>query len=126
MNNNENLGIVYILTNPAMPGLVKIGKTSRNSVASRLSKLYSTGVPVPFECVFAGRVENATKVENAFHMAFGPYRINPNREFFEIEPEQAITLLQLMITEDVTPELQEGNYSDPHSQIRQTVRVMRG
>ena len=40
-------------------------------------------------------------------MAFGPYRINPGREFFEIEPEQAITLLQLMITEDVTPELQE-------------------
>ena len=103
----ENSGIVYVLTNPAMPGLVKIGKTSRNSVAARLSELYSTGVPVPFECAFAGRVENVDTVEKAFHMAFGPYRINPGREFFLIEPEQAITLLQLMISEDVTPELQE-------------------
>lgn len=105
--NDENLGIIYVLTNPAMPGLVKIGKTSRNSVEGRLSELYSTGVPVPFECVFAGQVENESKVEKAFHLAFGPYRINPSREFFEIEPEQAITLLQLMITKDVTPELQE-------------------
>ena len=104
---NENLGIVHVLTNPAMPGLVKIGKTSRNSVAARLSELYSTGVPVPFECEFAGRVENVDTVEKAFHRAFGPYRINPGREFFLIEPEQAITLLQLMISEDVTPELQK-------------------
>ena len=105
--NDENLGIVYVLTNPAMPGLVKIGKTSRNSVDGRLNELYSTGVPVPFECEFAGRVENVAKVEKAFHMAFGPYRVNPSREFFQIEPEQAITLLQLMITKDVTPELQK-------------------
>ena len=105
--NDENLGIVYVLTNPAMPGLVKIGKTSRDSVDGRLSELYSTGVPVPFECEFAGRVKNETEVEKRFHIAFGPYRINPNREFFEIEPEQAITLLQLMTTEDVTPELQK-------------------
>ena len=104
---DENLGIVYVLTNPAMSGLVKIGKTSRNSVTGRLGELYSTGVPVPFECEFAGRVENVSEVEKAFHMAFGPYRINPNREFFEIEPEQAIALLQLMISEDVTPELQQ-------------------
>ncbi|MCY4421423.1 MAG: GIY-YIG nuclease family protein [Gammaproteobacteria bacterium] len=107
MNNDENLGIVYVLTNPAMPGLVKIGKTSRNSVSGRLGELYSTGVPVPFECEFAGRVENVSRVEKAFHMAFGPYRINPGREFFEIDPDQAITLLQLMTTEDVTPTLQK-------------------
>ena len=99
-----------------MPGLVKIGKTSRGSVLMRLSELYSTGVPVPFECEFAGRVEDEHKVEKAFHMAFGPYRVNPKREFFQIEPEQAITLLQLMITEDVTPTLQrEADSVDPET-----------
>ena len=109
-------GIVYVLTNPSMPGLVKIGKTSRGSVLMRLSELYSTGVPVPFECEFAGRVEDEHKVEKAFHMAFGPYRVNPKREFFQIEPEQAITLLQLMITEDVTPTLQrEADSVDPET-----------
>lgn len=103
----DSLGIVYVLTNPAMPGLVKIGKTSRGSVTARLIELYSTGVPVPFECAFAGRVADEGKVERAFHMAFGPYRINQKREFFEIEPEQAIALLELMVIEDVTPQLQE-------------------
>ena len=48
-------GIIYVLTNPSMPGLVKIGKTARGDVNARLSELYSTGVPVPFECEFAGR-----------------------------------------------------------------------
>jgi hypothetical protein len=106
MTSESTPGIVYVLTNPAMPGIVKIGKTSRESVHARLNELYSTGVPVPFECVFAGRVQDESKVEKAFHMAFGPYRLNPNREFFEIEPEQAITLLKLLIDEDVTPSLQ--------------------
>ena len=107
MEQDSKSGIVYVLSNPAMPGLVKIGKTARGSVDVRLSELYSTGVPVPFECEFAGRVADESKVEKAFHLAFGPYRLNPKREFFQIEPEQAIALLELMITEDVTPQLQE-------------------
>ena len=62
-------GIVYVLTNPAMPGMVKIGKTARESVEARLNELYSTGVPLPFECVYAARVVNETEVEQAFHQA---------------------------------------------------------
>lgn len=104
---STELGIVYVLTNPAMPGLVKIGKTSRSEVDARLGELYSTGVPVPFDCAFAGRVEDETAVERAFHQAFGPYRLNPKREFFEIEPDQAIALLRLMIVEDVTPDIRD-------------------
>ena len=107
MDQDTSTGIVYVLTNPAMPGIVKIGKTSRGSINARLNELYSTGAPVPFECAFAGRVSDESKVEKAFHLAFGPYRLNPKREFFQIEPEQAIALLELMIIKDVTPSLQE-------------------
>ena len=107
MDESESVGIVYVLTNPAMPGLVKIGRTARSSINARLNELYSTGVPVPFECVFAARVNDEVKVENAFHRAFGPYRLNHKREFFQIQPEQAIALLELMADEDVTPLLQQ-------------------
>ena len=55
-------GIVYVLTNPAMPGMVKIGKTGRE-VEARLNDLYTTGVPLPFECAYAARVADMDKVK---------------------------------------------------------------
>ena len=64
------LSVVYLLTNPAMPGLVKIGRTSQEDAQKRLDALYSTGVPVPFELVFACRVEDSARVEQALHTAF--------------------------------------------------------
>ena len=66
-----NKGIVYVLTNPAMPCMVKIGKTGRE-VEARSNDLYTTYVPLPFECAYAARVAEMDKVEKAFHNAFGP------------------------------------------------------
>lgn len=44
-------GVIYLMTNVAMPGMVKIGKTdSVNSLTARLRDLYNTSVPLPFEC----------------------------------------------------------------------------
>ena len=97
-----NEGIIYVLTNPAMPDMVKIGKTG-SDLQVRLDSLYSTGVPLPFECAYAAKVDDVDKWEKAFHTAFGPCRVNPNREFFSINPDQAVALLELMAVEDVTP-----------------------
>ena len=74
-----------------------------------MNELYSTGVPLPFECVIARQIEDreAAEIENALHVAFGPYRINTSREFFEIDPEQAEALLQVMSGKDVTPRVNE-------------------
>lgn len=99
--------IVYALTNSAMPGLIKIGKTTQADISLRMGQLYSTGVPVPFECVYAVQVDDCTKVEAAFHVAFGPYRINPNREFFKISPEQVISILKLLGPNDATEKIRK-------------------
>ena len=58
-----------MLTNPAMPNLIKIGFTSSEDVKSRMAQLYQSGVPLPFECVYAARVNDYEKVEKALHMA---------------------------------------------------------
>lgn len=79
--------IVYVLTNPAMPGLIKIGMTTQMEVEARMKQLYSTGVPVPYDCAFACQVKDASEVERTLHYAFGKDRINPNREFFRIEAD---------------------------------------
>ena len=50
-------GIVYLLTNPVMPGLVKIGMTIWEDMDKRMKELYTMDVPVPFECQFASKGE---------------------------------------------------------------------
>ena len=100
------LNIVYVLTNSAMPGLVKIGYTTQEDANSRIAQLYTTGVPVPFELQYACKVPNAEEVEKALHVAFSPNRINMKREFFKIEPEQAIAILKLLHVEDATTEIE--------------------
>lgn len=105
---NESEGIVYVLTNEAMPGYVKIGKTT-TSVERRVLELSrSTAVPLPFECYYAARVADVSKVELAFHEAFGDHRINPRREFFDISPERVIAILRLLALEEVTPSRNAG------------------
>ncbi len=97
--------IVYVLTNPAMPGIVKIGMTNASDVQKRMGELYSTGVPLPFDCAIAREIEdrNAAEIETALHTAFGPHRINNSREFFQLDPEQVEVLLRVMPGKDVTP-----------------------
>lgn len=95
-------GIVYILTNESMPGYVKIGKTT-TTVEQRMKDLYGTPVPLPFECFFAGVVEDLDKVEKALHDAFADNRVSPKREFFEIAPERVFSVLELLSIEDATP-----------------------
>lgn len=51
----ENHGLVYVLSNRVMPGLVKIGMTTRSEIDARLRELYTTGVPVPFDIYYPWR-----------------------------------------------------------------------
>lgn len=107
-------GIVYLLTNPVMPGLVKIGMTTQEDIDKRMKELYTTGVPVPFECKFACKVKKSDclKIEKALHKAFDPQRINQNREFFRINVEQAQAILELFHHEDVTEDVSEEIQND--------------
>lgn len=93
-----------------MPGLIKIGKTEQNTDV-RLSQLYTTGVPVPFKCVMAVEPDRpAVDVEKALHQAFEPQRLNPSREFFEVEPEHVLPIMQLL-GKDVTDQVQAADDS---------------
>lgn len=107
-------GIVYLLTNPVMPGLVKIGMTAQEDIEKRMRELYTTGVPVPFECQFACKVKkgDCVKIEKALHTAFAPQRVNANREFFRIQVEQAKAILELFHHTDVTEEVSDEIEND--------------
>ena len=114
MAKQQEQGIVYVLTNPAMPGLVKIGMTTRASVDARMKELYSTGVPVPFECQYACEVKasDCAKIEKALHTAFEPQRIHAGREFFRLKEHQVIVILELFNRKDITSEIVEEMEND--------------
>lgn len=67
-----------------MPGLVKIGKTTRNPSdrADELSNV--TGLPTPFIIVFEQLFEDCTAAEQFVHTLLGTrgFRVAQNREFF--------------------------------------------
>jgi hypothetical protein len=119
------LEIVYVLTNPAMPGLVKIGSTAQEEVEVRMKQLFSTGVPVPFDCAFACRVPDAYTVEKAIHHAFGNVRINPTREFFRIEPDRVISVLKLLHVDDVTAQVEKSIESEATQADLQAAEILK-
>ncbi len=106
MENTTEIGYIYLLTNPAFPGFVKIGMTYAEDIKTRMNQLYSTGVPFPFELAYAAKVKTPEKVESALHTDFSPNRINPKREFFEIDTLQAISIIKLLEISDETKEVE--------------------
>ena len=94
--------IVYILTNPVIPDLVKVGRTTNLEERVRSLSAHS-GVPVPFEVYYACVVNDSSKVEKHIHDGFGDHRVNPRREFFRINPERVLSILKLVEIENVTP-----------------------
>ena len=95
------LGIVYVLSNPAFENYVKIGRTI--DLEQRLKQLDNTSVPLPFRCVFAIEVDDANSVERLVHQTFADVRVRSTREFFEIDPQRVISALMLTNGRDVTP-----------------------
>ena len=100
-------GAVYVLSNAAMEGYIKIGRTDEgtvDSVVQRMRQLNNTSLPLPFDCEHASAVADAPYVERALHEAFGDYRVHPKREFFyELAPFRVSAILKLLELEDVTP-----------------------
>ena len=96
------MSIVYILTNEAMPGYIKIGRTD-TSVEQRMRELDRTSTPLPFQCYYAARVEDDVRLERTLHTAFGDHRVRSSREFFRLDPYRAKVVIELLALEDVTP-----------------------
>lgn len=82
-------GFLYIARNDAMPGLLKIGRTERIP-DTRMSELFSTGVPEPFEIIYYALTSNAKADEVKVHQVLSRFRHRENREFFAIESVSAI------------------------------------
>jgi hypothetical protein len=102
-------GHVYILTNEAMPGFVKIGLTRGDDVTARLKQLDTTSVPLPFECLYSALVPDCRKIERTLHFVFGEKRVRTGREFFRVDPDLVRAILELVAIRKHEPtEVEQG------------------
>jgi T5orf172 domain len=77
-------GVIYILMNPHMPDLIKIGRTERTSPERAAEISRATGVPAEFNVVYDAVVTDCAQVESLIHQDFASRRVTRNREFLEL------------------------------------------
>jgi hypothetical protein len=99
-------GYVYILSNVSMPGIVKIGKTTR-SVEQRVMELYQTGVPSPFEVVASFLTPDCHELEAVTHAHLAQSRLTGGREFFTLSAEEAYSHVRAMHIEQMAEFMDE-------------------
>tara|TARA_R110001592_G_scaffold238561_1_gene498323 strand:- start:1673 stop:2146 length:474 start_codon:yes stop_codon:yes gene_type:complete len=84
---------VYILSNPALPNMLKIGYTKNEPEVRAKQISASTGVALPYKVEWAFQCFNGEQLEQEVHAELASYRVNQNREFFDIplaEAQEAI------------------------------------
>lgn len=85
-------GFVYILSNESMPGILKVGATTKHP-EDRAKELFSTGVAVPFHVEFAIHCCDAFGVERFAHDSLSTQRVSSSREFFRVDLSYAIEVV---------------------------------
>lgn len=113
---NPKAGWVYVIESPSLKGMVKIGTSRRlNGPFERVRELSGSSLPEPFRINGFCFSDDAFALENNMHKYFSKQRVNPNKEFFYITPQEAIKVLKEefgcdvhFVNEDESEELEDG------------------
>lgn len=84
-------GWVYIITNPAMPGLVKVGFSTKDP-AIRAKELGGTGVPFPYVVEYDALVRAPRHAEQKIHEKLAHKRAA--KEWFHCTVEEALVAIR--------------------------------
>jgi hypothetical protein len=83
----SNYGFVYCMSNQSMPGLYKIGYTTKPPLLRAFELSSATGVPEPFDVLFYLETINPQEIERLIHQELDDYRPSQSREFFSANHE---------------------------------------
>lgn len=86
-------GWVYIISNPAMPDLVKVGYSTKDPEL-RARELNNTGAPHAYIVEYEMLIEDPFRLEQQTHKALTCFR--EDREWFRCSCEEAIATIQRM------------------------------
>lgn len=98
---HSKAGWLYVISSPSLPGLVKLGCTRRLNPTLRVRELSSSSLPEPYHAHCFVFSDDCFELESQIHKYFDKERVNPDREFFRIEPKEAIDVLKEIFNVDV-------------------------
>ena len=90
-------GWVYVISNPAMPNLLKVGFTLKDP-ALRAKELAGTGIAHPFKVEYEVLVNNPRDLEQRVHVALSNF--NEAKEWFRCSICKVIEQISLHATDD--------------------------
>lgn len=91
---NTKSGWLYVISSPSLPNMIKIGCTRQAIPMQRIYALSSSSLPFPFKAHCFVFSDDCFELESAMHKYFDAQRVNKDREFFAITPQQAIDALK--------------------------------
>ena len=116
-------GFVYIMSNPAFPNLIKIGKSRKDPTTDRVSELNQTGVPQPFKVEYYALVENENYLEQELHEFYDSKRPNKSREFFSVDCSEAIETIRSLSEANSTRIAEKVFYPFPKEREEEDKKV---
>lgn len=87
---------VYVLENETTPGLYKVGYTKLTPDERAKQVSSATGVPLPYTVAWAFRCFNGELLESEVHHALKKYRVNNQREFFQLDLNEIKKTIELI------------------------------
>ena len=86
---------IYILINPSLSGLLKIGRTNRSPEQRAIELSNGTNMPTPFVVAYEEEVPNSHTAEKLVHeeLTQQGFRVSDSREFFSIPLKTAIQIV---------------------------------
>lgn len=91
------VGCVYVLGNDAMPGILKIGRTTRSAEHRARELSLSSGVPLPFKVLMFSLTDEPAVAEHRLHHVLARWRVSRSREFFRIDANTAYEKLDEVV-----------------------------
>lgn len=85
---------VYVLSNALQPGIYKIGYTNKHPEERAKQISNATGVALPYDVEFAFHCYNGLMLEGEIHKKLSGYRVNNQREFFQLSLEEIKTSIE--------------------------------
>jgi hypothetical protein len=93
MANQDKKGFVYIVSNPSMPGLIKVGMTKKVPTERIREPDYTaTGIPTPFVVEYYAFFDDMFMAEKAAHQRLSKY--HHRKEFFATDVGTAIHAIE--------------------------------